>query len=306
MNERGCGAFTTAPVTGGGAVQIKDLMRTRNLVSVRPDDDLAVAAQIMRWAGVRHLPVLEGTEVVGVLTERDLLRHRAEAGSRDDAELLVRTFMTRPPETIGPDEDVAAACAMMVARRIGCLPVVDGGKLVGIVTTTDLLGSQLAARLAPSPATITRVEVAMKREPPTVAAYAPLLEAVGIMVDRDVRHVVVIDEHQRVVGIVTDRDVRTAIGDPLEALRQELTELEELKVAGVMTTDVLTVRDDARLSDVARQFVDERVGALPVVDARGRLVGIVSYVDVIRALLLPGDGRESTAPAPANQPPAAV
>src|SRR3954451_7858764 len=109
----------------GDAVKVKELMRTRNLVSVRPDDDLAVAAQIMRWAGVRHLPVLEGTEVVGVLTERDLLRHQAEAGSRHDAELLVRTFMTHPAQTIGPDEDVAAACALMVARRIGCLPVVD-------------------------------------------------------------------------------------------------------------------------------------------------------------------------------------
>jgi acetoin utilization protein AcuB len=268
-------------------VQVKELMRTRNLVSVRPEDELTVAAQIMRWAGVRHLPVVEGTEVVGVLTERDLLRHRAEAGNHDDGD-LVRTFMTRPPELISPDDDVAAACALLVARKIGCLPVVDGGKLVGIVTTTDLLGSQLAASLSPSPATVTRVELAMKRDPATVPPYAPLLEAVGIMVDRDVRHVLVVDDARRVVGIVSDRDVRTAIGDPLEALRQELTELEELKVEGVMTTDVITVREDARLSDVARQFVDERVGALPVVDARQRLVGLVSYVDVIRALLTPG------------------
>ena len=288
-------------------MKVKELMRTRNLVSVRPDDELAVAAQIMRWAGVRHLPVLEGTEVVGVLTERDLLRHRAEAGGRGEGD-LVRSFMTRPAEVITPDEEVAAACGVMVARRIGCLPVVDGGRLVGIVTTTDLLGSQLAASLAPSPATITRVEVAMKRDPATVPAYAPLLEAVGIMVDRDVRHVLVVDERHHVVGIVSDRDVRTAIGDPLEALRQELTELEELKVGTVMTTDVITVRDDARLSDVARQFVDERVGALPVVDAKGRLVGLVSYVDVIRALLAPGtqarepalgDGTEP-APSPAG------
>src|SRR2546430_10774202 len=179
MNEPGRGRVHDGARDGGGAVQIKDLMRTRNLVSVRPDDDLTVAAQIMRWAGARHLPVLEGAEVVGVLTERDLLRHRAEAGARDDAELLVRAFMTRPPEVIGPEEDVGAACGAMVARKIGCLPVVDGGKLVGIVTTTDLLGSQLAASLTPSPATIARVELAMKRDPPSVPPYAPLLEAVG-------------------------------------------------------------------------------------------------------------------------------
>jgi CBS domain-containing protein len=86
-------------------VKVKDLMRTRNLVSVRPDDDLAVAAQILRWAGVRHLPVVEDDRVVGVLTARDLLRHRAEGGSEGP----VRSFMTTDPELIGPDDDVAAA-----------------------------------------------------------------------------------------------------------------------------------------------------------------------------------------------------
>jgi CBS domain-containing protein len=242
---------------------------------------------------------------VGVLTQRDLLRHRAEAGGQKEGD-LVRTFMTRSPEVITPDDDVRAACALLVARKIGCLPVVDGGKLVGIVTTTDLLGSQLSASMSPSTPTLTRVDVAMKRDPATVPPYAPLLEAVGIMVDRDVRHVLVVDAERHLLGIVSDRDVRTAIGDPLEALRQELTEVEELKVASVMTTDVITVRDDANLSDVARQFVDERVGALPVVDAQKKLVGLVSYVDVIRALLTPGAEARDTASsrlAPGPRPP---
>jgi CBS domain-containing protein len=276
---------------------VKDLMRTRNLVSVRPDDDLTVAGQIMRWAGVRHLPVLEDGAVVGVLTARDLLRHRAEG----DGNGPVRAFMTARPELIGPDEDLAAACALMVARKIGCLPVVEGGKLVGILTTTDILGSQIGGGSAAVPGSQARVAVAMKCDPATVAPYAPLLEAVGIMVDRDVRHVPVVDKDHRVIGIVSDRDVRTAIGDPGEALHQELTELEELRVSGVMTTEVVTVREDRQLSDVARQFVDERVGAIPVVDSRDRLVGIVTYVDVIRALLAPAEARE-TPPATASSP----
>jgi CBS domain-containing protein len=274
-------------------VKVKELMRTRNLVSVRPDDDIDVAAQIMRWAGVRHLPVVDKGAVVGVLTARDLLRQRAEGGG--DGGVSLRAFMTPDPALIGPEEDVAAACAQMVARKIGCLPVVDAGKLIGIVTTTDILGSQIAAAAAPSPGIQARVAVAMKCDPATVPPYAPLLEAVGIMVDRDVRHVPVVDSSGRVIGIVTDRDVRTAIGDPIEALHQELTELEELKVSGVMTTEVITVREDRQLSDVARQFVDERVGAIPVVDANDRLVGIVTYVDVIRALLAPAEaGREGS------------
>jgi CBS domain-containing protein len=172
---------------------------------------------------------------------------------------------------------------------------------VGIVTTTDIIGSQISATPAAPPAALARVAVAMKCDPPTVAPYAPLMEAVGIMVDRDVRHVPVVDAAGRVVGIVTDRDIRTAIGDPIEALHLELTELDELQVRGVMTTDVITVREDRQLSDVARQFVDERIGAIPVVDARDRLVGIVTYVDVIRALLA-GEGVRN--PRPGSPPPA--
>lgn len=267
-------------------MKVKELMRTRNLVSVRPDDELTVAAQIMRWASVRHLPVLRDGEVVGVLTERDLLRRRAERRT-DDGGDLVGVFMTRPPEVIGPEEDVAAACAQMVARKIGCLPVVDGGKLVGIITTTDVVGSQISAATVGPRTGGGRVELAMRRDPATVPVYSPLLEAVAIMVDRDVGHVPVVDGEGRVVGILSDRDVRTAIGDPVDALHQELTELEEMKVSGVMTTEVLTVREDALLSEVARLFVDARVGAIPVVDADDRLVGLVSYVDVIRALLAP-------------------
>lgn len=286
---------------------VKELMRTRNLVSVRPGDDLAMAEQIMRWAGVRHVPVVEDGTVVGVLTARDLLRLRAEGNGQQDR-LPVRDFMTADPQLIGPDEQVGAACALMVARKIGCLPVVDGGKLVGIVTTTDILGSQISAALAAPPADLARGTVAatMKRDPPTVGPHEPLLEAVGMMVDRDVRHIVVVDEAGRVIGIIADRDVRTAIGDPLEALHQELTELEELRVAGVMSTDVVTVREDRQLADVARQFVDERVGAIPVVDGSDRLVGIVTYVDVIRALLAPAEGlrdvqrRGGAGPVPAS------
>jgi CBS domain-containing protein len=65
------------------SLKVKDVMRTRNLVSVRREDDVAMAAQLMGWAGVRHLPVIDGREadgdpsagrVVGVFTERDLLR----------------------------------------------------------------------------------------------------------------------------------------------------------------------------------------------------------------------------------------
>jgi CBS domain-containing protein len=278
-------------------VRVKDLMRTRNLASARSDDDLAVASQLMRWAGVRHLPVLgQDDQVVGVMTERDVLRASGGGGSVSD-------FMSTPAQVIGPEDEVATACALMVAHKIGCLPVVDDtNNLVGIVTTADLLGRQFSSELGSAAAGAARVSVAMQRQPATAHPYSPLLEAVAIMVDRGVRHVPVVDDHGRLVGIVSDRDVRTAIGDPVEALHEELTELEEMKVSGVMSTDMITTSEDAPVAEVARLFIQEKIGAMPVVDSERRLLGIVSYVDLIRALLVPIDARGETDVLPRTEP----
>src|SRR6185436_14112329 len=100
-----------------------NVMKTRNLVSVRPGDELGLAMQIMRWAGVRHLPVVDRHHVVGVITERDFLRYHSgtdEGGGGN----IVRQFMSTPPEVIGPEDDLVRAAAVMVSRGVGCLPVV--------------------------------------------------------------------------------------------------------------------------------------------------------------------------------------
>ncbi|MCS6913276.1 MAG: CBS domain-containing protein [Myxococcales bacterium] len=264
-------------------MKVKDLLRTRTPLTVRPDDELALARQMMLWGNVRHLPVVNHAgAVVGIVTEHDILRYRATGGT-DDRD-PVQTFMTHPVEVIDPEASVAEASARMLARRIGCLPVLENGRLVGILTTTDLLGSQVVAGPPRASSAGPPIATIMRRAVATVTAEQPFLEAVGIMVDRDVRHVPVLDGAGRVVGILSDRDVRTAVGDPLDALRHELDEVELLTVGSVMTAPVITVRQEAPLSVVAQRFIDDRIGAIPVVDADDRLVGIVSYVDIIRAL----------------------
>jgi CBS domain-containing protein len=266
-------------------VKVRDLMRTRGLLTVTEEDSIAAAQRLMGWGGVRHVPVLREGKVIGVLTDHDVLRYRAETGG-GGAHDAVRLYMSSPAVTVAPDADLAHASALMVGKRISSLVVVDAaGRLVGVLTTTDLVASHVALGPAPArpPSTLTTAD-AMHVEVATVHPYQPLMEAVGLMVDRQIRHVTVIDDDGRVVGIVSDRDVRTAIGDPVEALHTELEELEEMKVSTVMTTPVLTVREETPLADLAKRFVDERIGAIPIVDERHRPVGIVSYVDVIQAL----------------------
>jgi CBS domain-containing membrane protein len=264
-------------------MKVKELMRTRSLLSIRADDDIAMAAQLMRWGRVRHLPVLDKGTVVGVFTERDLLRYRAETGGEGGLD-PVRRFMSSPAEVVTPDDDVSLALGLMVAGKRGCLPVVDRHRLVGLLTATDLLGRDFAKTAAWSRERgAPTARNAMTFVPVTVTARQPLLEAIGLMVDYGVRHLPVVEDG-RIVGILSDRDVRTAVGDPGEALTQGREGIEALEVGSVMTEDVLIVGDDASLAEIAQKFVDTRVGAIPVVDRQGTLLGIISYLDLIRAL----------------------
>ena len=124
----------------------------------------------------------------------------------------------------------------------------------------------------------------MTRAPTTAAADDNLIDAAARMVDRNVRHLPVVDGEHHVIGMLSDRDVRTQVGDSSRTLRPEeaLVRMRSLRVADAMTRDAFVVHQDAPFEDVVRVFTEQRVGAVPVVDEGDRLVGIISYVDVFK------------------------
>ncbi len=128
-------------------VKVKDVMRSKEVATVRPEDSVALAAQVMLWSGVRHLPVMRDHEVVGIISERDVFRRGTEVGARAARAENVGRAMTTPAITIDADKPLVAAAWLMSARKLGCLPVVEGTDLVGIITTTDLVRHQFAAEL---------------------------------------------------------------------------------------------------------------------------------------------------------------
>ncbi len=119
-------------------MSLKSIMSTK-VVTVRPNDLLSTAAQMMLWSGGRHLPVVDGDDLVGILSEGDLFRARVEVDRAQ--QLLVRDAMTKPVKTVAETESTAVAAHRMATDKIGCLPVVRDGKLVGIVTTTDVMNA---------------------------------------------------------------------------------------------------------------------------------------------------------------------
>ena len=119
-------------------ISVADFM-TKDLVTVREADDVALAEALLRLGGIRHLPVVRDRKLVGILTQRDVLRSGA-SGKPGARELPVSDFMTREPTSVRPATGLAHAARIMLERKFGCLPVCDDdGTLVGIVTEADFV-----------------------------------------------------------------------------------------------------------------------------------------------------------------------
>ncbi len=128
---------------------VRDLM-TSPAVTCASSDSLQVAARLMQEADTGSVVVTELDKVVGILTERDLLRAAATGGSTEapggDGE-RVSLWMTAHPDVLSPDEKVDAAWASLTAHHYRHLPVVEDGVLVGVVSLRDLMG---VARIRPA------------------------------------------------------------------------------------------------------------------------------------------------------------
>jgi CBS domain-containing protein len=275
------------------SARVRDAMSSHDLLVVAADDLLDLAAQMLLWSGVRHLPVVAPSgaatltrqgKVVGVLCERDILRRQASVGARAP-HVRVAEAMSAPAITVGPDEPLASAASMMLERRVGCLPVVTEGKLVGLLSTTDLLRPQLDTE-RPQRLPSSAVRDVMKSPPVTVTPDTEIFAATSLMSTRQVRHLPVVDRENRVVGMLSDRDIRAAVGDPHRFLADDVASdrVARAPVDEIMSKTVMTVEADAPVSAVFDGLIKTRVGALPVVDGEGRLVGIVSYLDALQAL----------------------
>lgn len=121
-----------------------------------------------------------------------------------------------------------------------------------------------------------RVESYMSRAPITMRGDTDYWKASEIMHEKDLHHIPVVNENDKVVGILTRRDLNIAavhFGDA------------HVEVSEVMHSPVVTISADELLSEAARQMIDNRIGGLPVLDANGRITGILTETDLHRALI---------------------
>ena len=121
----------------------------------------------------------------------------------------------------------------------------------------------------------------MTQDPISVRTTDTVKEAILLLERLDIRHLPVISENGALVGMLSDRDLRGTLG----ATDQSEAPPPWTRIRNVMSEEVVQALPDDELSEVADLMVNNRIGAVPIVDARGGLVGIVSYVDVLRSMI---------------------
>lgn len=160
---------------------VKDSM-TREVVTLSPQDTAKAALALCRERRIRHLPVLEGGKLVGIVSDRDLRSSTPALGDPARAaaleEIRVGDVMARDVVTVLPGDPIEQAANTMRERRIGCLPVVESGELVGIITASDVMDALVYLVGAHEPGS--RMEVSLPDRPGSLAGAAGVFGMCGI------------------------------------------------------------------------------------------------------------------------------
>lgn len=238
------------------------------------------AIELMDARRVRHLPVVAGGRLVGLISDRDLLEATGWLPPRvrevlDAPPGAVDDFMAREPFAVTPDDGLEPLMERMASGHLGCVPVLSDGRLEGIVTESDLLrtyAKAVAEGRVPADQD-PPVSAQMTRSPRTCAPDATVEDVLELLHEQRVLHAPVVDGG-RLVGIVSDRDIRLSIGRG---------EAAGAVIRQFMTPAPATIGADAPLSSAAETMLVERFSSLPVTDG-AQLVGILTLADVLRAI----------------------
>lgn len=186
---------------------------TRNPITISPKSSIPKAARIMLENKITALPVMEAGKLVGILTNSDLLRFILTEYPTLKRKLLVSHYMTEDVVTIEPDTSLLEAHRLMGAKRIRSLVVMDGDRLAGLVTRTDLMSSdpsrlasrnnqELSLKILTQP-----VEKVMSRSLITISPSEPVTRAAELMLRNKIHCLPVVDEQEKLAGIITESDL---------------------------------------------------------------------------------------------------
>ncbi len=164
---------------------VEEIM-TKKVITIKPGDTLYKAQELMVKNSIRHLPVVSDKELDGIITESDIRGAFVQKSKGSDKKVVVldpnkmkvSDYMTRKPQTVRPETNIEDAALLVYKNKIGSLPVVEGNKLVGIISILDMLG--LFIDMMGIIHSSSRVDVIMGKEPKNFDAVSRIIHDHGL------------------------------------------------------------------------------------------------------------------------------
>ncbi|MFQ6051123.1 MAG: CBS domain-containing protein [Candidatus Hydrothermarchaeota archaeon] len=278
---------------------VKEIMIT-NPTTVKVPSNTIEAIEIMKKHNLSSLPVVkEGTDrLVGIVTRSDLARNPEEE--------QLALVMVRDPVTVSPHDDIKEAAKIMVERGFRRLPVVDGESLVGLVSVHDIV-----TKVIPKTGIKKTAENIMTRKCTLVWSKTPLSVALEILRLSGERSLVAVENDGRYMGVVSEKDFVSVLEEESEDtivnlstisdgdiwtweridskdkhyVVKEKFKMPDLVVENITNKEVLKVTKKTPIQECARRMKKSKIDILPVIDAEGRIEGVVKDTDLVRIFL---------------------
>jgi len=256
------------------------------VVTVTRETSLNDARKMISEKQIRALPVVDNDQLVGIVTRRGLLRvdlsflnDENRHLETDPADAKVGDVLTLNPITVFPQSIIPKAARIMLENKITALPVMDGGQLIGILTTSDLLRFILSEY--PDVKRKQSVSHYMTDEVISLEPHSTLLEAHTLMGTKRIRSLIVM-EGENMVGLVTRTDLMSSDPSRLGSRNNQELSLKILTqpVEKIMSRDLITILPSAPVTEAVELMLKYKIHCLPVVDAEKKLVGIITESDL--------------------------
>jgi CBS domain-containing protein len=258
-------------------VKVKEIMTTK-IISVDKDDSLKRVLDLMKKHDITKIPVLEDKKFFGLVTDNVIayklgsIRKRTVTASR----LHASSVTEKEVKTIFPEEDVRNILKSVGEPGPTMLPVVENGKLVGVVTKADLL---------PMVKSKDPIYSIMKRKVYTVSLNDRVIHARRIMISENIARLPVLEE-KKLVGIISDIEIALAFASLKKSfsLGKQKHHLDELLVENAMRAPVVWTTPSVSIFNAAQLMLNNNIGALPILENE-KLVGMVTRTDLLKTIV---------------------
>jgi CBS domain-containing protein len=250
---------------------------TRNPTVIDKDQSVSSSVDLMRKNRISRLPVMDGGNLVGIVTEKDIVAKLSSSrvGSFLPSNLRVSSIMTSHLKTVSPDTDVREAAKEMITSDVSGLPVIGSkGELLGVVTKTSLLKLCLKVHKI-------YVGQVMTKNPVSISPNGRLVNAGRLLFEKNLSALPVIDEG-KLVGIVTYGLLALSMFKVREKTdgKHLDKQIRQVTVSSAMRLSPPFCHPDSRVQEAARLMIEERLKGVPVIDYKNRLAGLVSKTNL--------------------------